>query len=80
MIDALARMAIANSLRLIRSHKGLQADLLLQRVAWFVGAIQPACLANSDWGVAGRGIANSLRLIRSHKDRVMREFIAQASR
>jgi len=28
----------------------------------FVGAIQPACLANSDWG-----IANSLRLIRSHR-------------
>ena len=28
----------------------------------FVGAIQPACLANSDWI-----IANSLRLIRSHR-------------
>ena len=32
----------------------------------FVGAIQPACLANSDWI-----IANSLRLIRSHRVKLL---------
>jgi len=71
---------IANSLRLIRSHRVKKLIRSHRVKSWFaparldeathfhdtvvifhVGAIQPACLANSDGG-----IANSLRLIRSH--------------
>ena len=51
---------------LIRSSYLYTVEALQAVCLDFVGAIQPACLANSDWI-----IANSLRLIRSHRVKLL---------
>ena len=68
------RWIIANSLRLIRSHNvwlGIRSPPKLDSELSLipVGAIQPACLANSDSDTCRWIIANSLRLICSHNVR-----------